>query len=514
MFVVIGLKTKRRIKEADAGGKFFFYGGRSIAQLPGPFTYGISMTTFTKHLLGDDTANDGVDGQGPKRKHTLPITIEDPDEGIGAGEGGGRSLEDLKADYHHHMDKAKEIFDQILRRHHALATAGHSSHSSSPSSPINADLSPLNQINPLSSISSPTSLNSINPWPSAPPPAPQPSVSRGGIVIKGVKHHSKALSRKPRELCFNASGDSFMATSLDGGVFFWDAAKREMRSVSYLTSYLHRIGHAECAGWLDTDTVVLACDNAGNDSANGTDLLALTQGRQFRTLGSLADRSVTALHCWCDGDILLGSQEKTVDILKDTNGHRRLHSCHTSAVHALYAAQDAGSVVYSGGADRRLVAYDAVKDTRRFDGRYEHRISHIQPINVHNHLLLVTFCCSEDNQLRLLDTRTMKFAASAGWRESANLSRYVRPSVNCRHGDLVACGTSAPLGETIRPGSLLLWDVRQLLNRNSQPALVVNVAREQRFLRTEFRPSGTTPEIVAMSTDGALSFVDYDNAVL
>ena len=113
---------------------------------------------------------------------------------------------------------------------------------------------------------------------------------------------------------------------------------------------------------------------------------------------------------------------------------------------------------------------------------------------------------SMSSQLRLFDCRINNIVHSFGTQETANLSRYVRPSWH-HDGNLIANGTLSPADSV---GSINIWDIRMMIssdnNINIKPVKMIN-CDDRRLVRAEFAPDGRS--LVGMSTDGAMTFVEF-----
>jgi WD40 repeat protein len=150
----------------------------------------------------------------------------------------------------------------------------------------------------------------------------------------------------------------------------------------------------------------------------------------------------------------------------------------------------------------RLIGYSLSKGQPVFEQRLDHRISHILADQHSPHCLLLTQTRQQD-QFRLFDTRAPALASPVfGWAETANTSRYLRPSWHPA-GNLIACGSSNPAS---RAAGINFWDIRYL-SKTASPLQMVDVQPDKRYWRTEFHPAKDL--LVALATDGSLSFIDY-----
>jgi hypothetical protein len=419
---------------------------------------------------------------------------------------------------------------------------------------INFDLEPSKaKINNLNNISSLSTSESVDNLPAAivksiPASTPKPIVQEEGVQIKSVKHRPRAFPRKPRCLLFNSNQSSYsdlmITSSLDGSVQLWSKNDQKIHSSIYLPSYLHKPFFVEDLCWDRKPTGLLAiglCESANapvNDDGNGSS--PNRSDRQFAFLKfdnrdpfsapkfiysplTPHDRSITVIENWSSqkhpGDVsnfLTGGLDKAIfswKVVSHGNGSRdpeitvrELHRRHTSSVQAICYDWNTTDI-WSGGTDCRLIQWSGDENRIVNELRWDTRISHLIKSKNHPNLMLATVM-SMSSQLRLFDYRMNSILHSFGTQETANLSRYVRPSWH-PDGFLIASGTASPADSV---GSINIWDIRMLRsnvnNHNSiiKPVKTIN-CEDRRIVRAEFSPDGRS--LVAMSTDGAMTFVEF-----
>ena len=365
------------------------------------------------------------------------------------------------------------------------------------------------------------------------------------ITIKSVKHRPRAFPRKPRCLIFNSIQPSFSDTmvtsSLDGSVQIWSKSEQKIQSSIYLPSFLHKPFFVEDLCWDRHPNGLLAlgmCESANApvaDDSNGSN--SNRSDRQIAFLqfnprdpastprfvySNLAphDRSISVIESWSSTKVssdasyfLTGGLDKSIYSWKvASNGASRdpeistfeLHRRHTSSVQAI-CYDWVSSDIWSGGTDCRLVQWSGDENRLVNELRWDSRISHLIKSQTHPNLMLATVT-SMSSQLRLLDCRINAIVHSFGTQETANLSRYVRPSWHLE-GNLIANGTLSPADSV---GSINIWDIRMMGSsgngNNIKPIKMIN-CEDRRLVRAEFAPDGRS--LVGMSTDGAMTFVEF-----
>lgn len=380
------------------------------------------------------------------------------------------------------------------------------------------------------------------------------SVSRAQIqptpelTIKSVKHRPRAFPRKPRCLIFNSSQPSYsdlmLTSSLDGSVQLWSKSEQKIQSSIYIPSHLHKPFFVEDLCWDRQPTGILAlglCESANapvNDDLNGSNLNRSDRQMAFLRFNNrdpfaapkfisshLAphDRSISVVESWSSskhpGDtshFLTGGLDKAIFSWKVVDSGssrdpeisvRELHRRHTSSVQAICYDWDT-SDIWSGGTDCRLVQWSGQENRLVNEIRWENRISHLMKTKMHPNLMLATVM-SMSSQMKIFDSRTNSVVHSFGTQETANLSRYVRPSWH-PNGNLITNGTLSPADSV---GSINIWDLRMMKNTSNsanlsgiKPVRMIN-CEDRRLVRAEFAPDGQS--LVGMSTDGFMTFVDF-----
>lgn len=413
--------------------------------------------------------------------------------------------------------------------------------------PSKSKINTLNEISSLSTSASVENLSTAVPR-SLPASSSKPPVQEQGIQIKSVKHRPRAFPRKPRCLLFNSTQNSYsdlmITSSLDGSVQLWSKNDQKIHSSIYLPSYLHKPFFVEDLCWDRKPTGLLAiglCESANapvNDDGNGSS--PNRSDRQFAFLKfnnrepfaapkfiysplTPHDRNITVIENWSSskhpGDVsnfLTGGLDKAIfswKVVTYGNGSRdpeisvrELHRRHTSSVQAICYDWNS-SDIWSGGTDCRLIQWSGDENRIVNELRWDTRISHLIKTNNHPNLMLATVM-SMSSQLRLFDYRMNSLVHSFGTQETANLSRYVRPSWH-PDGNLIASGTVSPADSV---GAINIWDIRMMSSNGNNPNSVIKPVKminceDRRIVRAEFAPDGRS--LVGMSTDGSMTFVEF-----
>lgn len=377
------------------------------------------------------------------------------------------------------------------------------------------------------------------------------------LVIKSVKHRPRAFPRKPRCLIFNptspAYSDMMVTSSLDGSLQIWSKSEQKIQTSLYLPSYLNKPFFVEDLCWDRRPSGILALGLCESSTAPVSDEQIGQSGRSDRQMAFLVfnnrdpfaspkfistplaphERSVSVVESWSSSKhssnsscFLTGGLDKAVyswkisfenDKIDDSNNNnnhnknnnndsdpvisvKELHRRHTSSVQAICFDWNK-SDIWSGGTDCRLVQWNAEENRIVNEYRWENRISHLIKTKNHPNLILATVMAMSA-QLRLFDPRANAVIHSFGTQETANLSRYVRPSWHL-NGNLIANGTLSPADSI---GSINIWDLRMMKGSNPKPSKVIN-CEDRRLVRAEFAPDGQS--LVGMSTDGFMTFVDF-----
>lgn len=367
------------------------------------------------------------------------------------------------------------------------------------------------------------------------------------IAIKSIKNRPRAFPRKPRCLIFNSIQPSFsnlmVTSSLDGSVQLWSKSEQRIMSSLYLPSYLHKPFFVEDLCWDRRPSGILAlgiCESPNapvNENSNNR-YSSRSEGQiaflKFDNNDPTAapkfiysplsphERSISVIESWSShkhsnsetSHFLTGGLDKIIFSWKmSRNGSSRdpdisvseLHRRHTSSVQAI--CYDTNTCdIWSGGADCRLVQWNGESNRLVNEFRWDSRISHLIKSKVHPNLILATVT-SVSSQLRLFDSRINNIVHMFGTQETANLSRYVRPSWH-PDGNLIANGTLSPVDSV---GCINIWDIRKMASNSSdiKPVKVIK-CEDRRLVRAEFSPDGNC--LVGMSTDGFMTFVDLSTS--
>lgn len=367
-------------------------------------------------------------------------------------------------------------------------------------------------------------------------PSPHGSSMPSGSVelLAGLQMQTKAkfLPRKPRSLLFSRHDPDWLLTStLDGSLQRWSLDRRALHGPS--VSLPHALNEACWAEAMCVDTrgqhaaLALASPSTAVGDAPVPEMttrlcvLGVGEGAQPRLLApshAVHSKGLASVVAFYDGPserslFASGGNDKNVALwdadLRSDNGTASLHATttelhrrHTSTVLAL-CQQPQTRMLWSGGADMRLVAYCLAKRQTGFETKLEGRLSHILAHSQDPQRLLLALARPSE-QFRLLDCRAPTSPAAVfGWAEAGNTSRYLLPSWHAA-GNLVACGSASPLGAA--PG-INVWDLRYL----PHPLQRIDAGTaDRRFAATLFHP--TRDLLVALATDGSVSFIDYSLA--
>ncbi|KAF9166130.1 hypothetical protein DFQ26_008634 [Actinomortierella ambigua] len=346
---------------------------------------------------------------------------------------------------------------------------------------------------------------------------------------------SKAFARKPRSLLMynpHLSGenlkDVMVTSSLDGNIQFWDLHSRRMASQLHKNQL--QFPWAEDVCWVGKDLLAVASAYAqGQPQQRQLSLVHVNavpaSGRQGRATVSSVCQPVNAMPHDKTGINVLASVDQFTDgsFVVATGGTDKMlyqwrfgapdsdgdyvaldpqliHSRHTSGIQGLcYSRFD--NLMYSGGTDCRLVAWDMQHQWSVIDHRYHDRgrITHILPNPQDPRLFLISHA-DKANQLRLMDSRVgaQETVLSLGFPVQDNISRYVAPSWH-PSGGLISCGTTSGTCK------IHLWDIRWK-NVERGPGQSINV-HDKTILRAAFHP--THSMLASLSTDNTLAFIDF-----
>jgi len=176
---------------------------------------------------------------------------------------------------------------------------------------------------------------------------------------------------------------------------------------------------------------------------------------------------------------------------------RAVHSKHTSTIQSL-CFEPQKNILFSGGADSRLIAYDMGRPdvASEYKNQERGRINYIT-INPRDPNLLLISHATTSNQLSVHDYRlkldhpVLRF----GFESADNLSRQVVPSWH-PEGALVSSGMQA---ET----KINIWDVRWVdVQRGRSQSIDLPVSK--RVFKAAFHPRRSL--MTSISADSCLSF--------
>jgi WD40 repeat protein len=355
---------------------------------------------------------------------------------------------------------------------------------------------------------------------------------KGLIRDVSVAIKTKFFSRKPRCLMFAGAGhsDLMITSSLDGSVQYNSVRKQMTTRTVFLPSYLKRTCYPDtmCSAPLLDGFVFSTADtgasnsvNVESDSSNQASSLVFLPYRYdsepvpvvLTSTSSPHEKSISTLSSLHEpvrssrAKLLSGGLDKSIvlwelDYQACVIGAREVHRCHTSGVQAITQVAASPEILWSGGADSRLLGWSLKESRPTFKHRYESRISQLLTNANHPNSIMATFC-SRSQQLRLLDHRgPLGQGFKAFGHSEQSPTRYMRPGWS-PDGNLVAFGTSVP---DSRISAVNIWDLRYM-NEASAPVRSIEFSGEKRFLGCEFWPSGNV--IVAIGTDNSANFVDF-----
>lgn len=326
------------------------------------------------------------------------------------------------------------------------------------------------------------------------------------IAVTGSLTVSRAFSRKPRAVLFNPSErDSLYTCAIDGTMQRWSMQTRTCTWTALLIPEGLPDQFVDDLCWDSTGrSLLVGCAttsaSAGNSHAPqvfqvfpSPDHLPLVRPRHECP----HERGISAIAALKASRFVTGGYDKAVRLWTDRTVDV-LHTRHTSFPASIVHAPPE-EILWSGGADCRIIGYSLKSGRVALEARWDVRIAHtMHNANLPNNILCTV--ASRDGQFRLLDPRMpLSRFTSFGWPEELNTSRYLRPSWHAA-GNLIACGTLKPLP----PGSsgVHVWDVRNLSARQLIPC------SDQRLVCTQFHP--TDGVIVAASTENSsATFIYY-----
>ncbi|KAG0057339.1 hypothetical protein BGZ83_011582 [Gryganskiella cystojenkinii] len=356
-------------------------------------------------------------------------------------------------------------------------------------------------------------------------------IAQSNVVATLTNIHSdvrnKAFSRKPRSMIHHAPiasadlADVMVTSSLDNTINFWDlGSQRVMSSIPK-----DRINQpwAEDICWVGRNVLAVASGRKDNVAMNHeltlVDVQVTKSGDVTWGLQTLQETphdkkgGIVCISALSDDNSGLNLATAGMDkniihwkfLPRNSEGEyvpvqqRLIHSKHTSTIHTLcYEPQK--SLLVSGGADGRLIAYDLMRSdvVSEYRNQERGRINYITANPKDPNLFLLSHA-STNNQLSVHDIRVgmdqpvLRF----GFQSADNLSRHVVPSWH-PEGALVSSGMQ------VEP-KINIWDVRWVdVHRGPGQSIEVH---NKRVFKAAFHPRRSL--ITSMSADSALAFIDY-----
>ncbi|PJF18281.1 hypothetical protein PSACC_01959 [Paramicrosporidium saccamoebae] len=341
------------------------------------------------------------------------------------------------------------------------------------------------------------------------------SGDKGLIRDVSVAIKTKFFVRKPRCLMFAGAGhdDLMITSSLDGSVQYNSVRKQMTTRTVFLPSYLKRPCFPEnmCSAPLLDGFVFSTVDaSTSNGSSVETDSSGQASSLLFlpyrhdsepvpivlTSANSPHQKSISTLSSLYEpmrsnrAKLLSGGLDKTITLWElDYQAHvtstKEVHRYHTSAVQAITQVAASPEILWSGGADCRLLGWSLKESRPTFSHRYEFRISQLLTNAHHPNSIIVTFC-SRSQQLRLLDHRgPLGQGFKAFGHAEQSPTRYMRPGWS-PDGNLVAFGTSAP---DSRISAVNIWDLRYM-NEAAAPQATVFSSHDGQFNLTDKDAAG------------------------
>ena len=184
-----------------------------------------------------------------------------------------------------------------------------------------------------------------------------------------------------------------------------------------------------------------------------------------------------------------------------------VHRSHTAAIYDVVQSGANDNILWSGGADTRLVGWCMDAQRPIFSQKMSNRISHLLTNTSAHPYSLMTVYTSTEAQLQILDTRIPNHPPTHifGHREISPTSRYMRPAWSpC--GNYVAFGTAVPESKL---SAIHLWDLRSPSHPKSPPLKSYSFPIERRFINCEFNLAGNVL-VATSSTDNVMTFLDFN----
>ncbi|KAL0136641.1 WD40-repeat-containing domain protein [Mucor lusitanicus] len=344
------------------------------------------------------------------------------------------------------------------------------------------------------------------------------------------KHGDVVFNKKPRSLLYNIADDSMskgmnelmITTSLDGELQFWNAAERRR---------IKTIGKDHIYdSWIDdicwaTPSTLAFCPPQKSDEPVklvhiGNVTKTNVEGRIQTLDESPHENGISVIGSLETGDyntrnmekcsFVTGGYDKSIYLwsLKrespDDNfiptGVSRLNIKHTSAIYSL-CYDKYKNVLFSGGADERLVLFDMQTNTTLRELRLAQRVSQIIQSKANPNIMLITSTLRSE-QFYIYDQRVPGFDGIKlrfGQHESETLSRFMKPDMH-ENGYVVCCGHQSS-------SKLNFWDLRYT-DVHKSVSFSMDTPSTTRILRSMFKPN--TETIVSLSSSRTMSWLDYN----
>lgn len=303
---------------------------------------------------------------------------------------------------------------------------------------------------------------------------------------------------KPRAIVFNPRKSNYFCTSgLDGAVRFWEYTNQktvadlgslnapDLRTTRFATALSWHKDGTRCASLFPTKTSAAATDE--KLKARESQLVILNTiklpnvSATFLTEKPHKDPSDVAF-LTANTLVTVGTDKLVVlwkvDYQTNSAATKVLHTAHTSAITTLLVNSD-GNILYTAGVDKKCIRYSLESEKVVNELRFGGKIASIRANPVHDHLLLVTLCTTQD-QFHIYDTRAEEEVLTLSYNfdnPDQSPSQYIIPSWSA-DGTLVASGSVDP--------RLSVWDVRYA--KAHLPIQQWSV-HKKRVLRAEFHPS-------------------------
>ncbi|ELR17922.1 WD domain, Gbeta repeat, domain containing protein [Acanthamoeba castellanii str. Neff] len=243
-----------------------------------------------------------------------------------------------------------------------------------------------------------------------------------------VTGHTKKL----RSLVFNPTTPNLLATcALDGFVKIWNLASahsslQEVASVN--TTSASKIYPIDMT-WSSTGgqcAIVFNNGRAGNQPQ-----LAIVDASKAETAHKLG---LVRYFPGQSNRLLTGGTDHTVV-------EWRIDGEHTSQIQSMSIADD---ILFTGGADRRFVAWNLPQDRLVWEERINEKVNFVEPSPADSNIIMIGNT-GKSNQLALFDRRIQERVVQLGWtpQTSVSMSQFIHPAWSpC--GTLVSSGSTDP----------------------------------------------------------------------